>query len=151
MTFTFESWWLLWLQLSIIGIYMLPLHFIAVMALKPMHQDGRLKNLHWTFRWLAWTYLIVGLAIDGMTGQLVFTPMYAHPPVLSDGPGVIRWLVTDIVRYHLEQGPQSSIFDFMLGKGWRYKLSIFWCANFMTPFDKTHCGDKFAAYLDSRK
>ena len=117
-----------WLEISTLLIYLLFVHYIAVMKLREMHRAGTLARLHWTVRLFAWLYLGIGLALDALTNFVVLTVLFLEFPPLTGGRDLIEWLCTDRVKRHKNHG-----------QGWRKAQAEWWCQNWLTPFDESHC------------
>ena len=111
--------------LSYIGIaYLLFLltavFYIAVMSLKRLRDSGELAKLHWSVTATAYTLLAIGLVLDALLNWIVMTAVFLELPH--------EYLTTARVRRH----KFTSI-------GWRNRIALWFCKNYLTPFDKCHC------------
>ena len=80
-----------------------------------------LFTLHWSVIWIAWLILFVGLLLDTLLNWIVLTIVFVDVPRETLSTARVRRL------------KKSS--------GWRQRLSVWLCDNFLNPFDNNHCGD----------
>jgi hypothetical protein len=94
--------------------------YISVMKLRELRDSGELNRAHWSLTVVAYTLLGVGLVCDMLLNWMVFTV------VLLELPQEV--LTTARVRRHK-----------FTGTGWRQSVCIWFCTNFLKPFDANHC------------
>lgn len=70
---------------------------------------------------LATASLYIGLVFDFLLNVVVMTVVFLELPK--------EFLVTERIKRH-KQGPVLS---------WRWLIAIWFCINFLTPFDNKHC------------
>jgi hypothetical protein len=92
--------------------------FAAIMKMRDIQDD--LLRLHWSVRWCCFFILFCGLILDTMLNWVVLTILFYEIPheFLS---------TTRIVRHKYESN------------GLRQTQAMWWCENFLTPFDGNHC------------
>ena len=77
-------------------------------------------DMHWSSKGIGYLTLWVGLVLDLLLNVLVMTFIFIELPK--------ELLTTGRVRRH-KFGPV----------GWRRSVALFFCRNYLTPFDKQHC------------
>lgn len=113
--------------------------YIAVMVLRDMRESGELAELHWSVTWAAYSLLGIGLVFDMLLNIGPFTAIFWELPRVRFALRFWRWipyphptelelLVTGRVRRH----KFHSV-------GWRSRLALWFCRNWLTPFDTRHC------------
>lgn len=107
--------------LSALAIFWLTaLFYVAVMHFKLIKDSPRWADLHWSTKLLGYSMLYPGLVLDMLLNVFVMTVVFIELPQ--------ELLTTSRVRRH----------KFNSG-GWRYRVSVFFCRNYLTPFDRNHC------------
>ena len=92
--------------------------YVAIMKMREIRYE--IYKLHWSVRWVCFFILFVGLILDTLLNWVLLTVAFLEPPQ--------EFLSTArVVRHKYES------------TGWRQKQAIWWCKNFLTPFDKSHC------------
>lgn len=106
-----------------LGLFIITfLFYLAVMKLRDAKDAGILFTLHWSAIWIAYGILYVGLFLDVMLNWIVLTVLFFEFPQ--------EFLSTFRVKRHKNHG-----------FGWRQKMAMWFCANFLSPFDPSHCSD----------
>jgi len=95
--------------------------YISVMRLRDMKAAGVLSQLHWSVTATGYALLYIGLIFDFLLNIFVMSFVFLEPPHEA--------LVTARVRRHKFNST-----------GWRQIVALWFCANFLTPFDGNHCG-----------
>ena len=94
--------------------------YISVMVLRDMRESGELAKLHWSVTWAAYSLLGIGLVFDLLLNlgpmSVVFWELPREP------------LFTGRVRRHKFHST-----------GWRNTQALWWCRNWLTPWDSRHC------------
>lgn len=111
MTFLLFAFSVLWLT---------AVFYVAVMHFKQVRDSGVLDTLNWTSRAIAYLTLYVGLVLDLLLNIFVMTVVFVEPPK--------ELLTTSRIRRH--KFGQSV---------WRKRVAIWFCRNFLSPFDAKHC------------
>lgn len=114
---------LLWVLVSAILFISTFIFYLAIINLRNAHRSGLMKNVHFSVYWTGYSILFVGLLLDTLLNWIFLTVTYFELPR--------ECLATDRVVRHKTHG-----------KGWRYNQSIWWCSNWLKPFDYGHCGDR---------
>lgn len=105
---------------SFLLFWLTAVFYVAVMHFKQVRDTGVLGQLNWSSQAIAYLTLYVGLVLDILLNVLVITV------VLLEFPKEL--LTTSRIRRH------------KFGKdGWRKRLAIWFCRNYLTPFDSKHC------------
>jgi hypothetical protein len=92
--------------------------YVAIMKMREIKKE--IYALHWSVRWVCFGILFVGLILDVLLNWIVLTVAFIElPREFLSTARVVRH------KYH--------------STGWRQKQAIWWCRNFLTPFDKSHC------------
>jgi hypothetical protein len=92
--------------------------YVAIMKMREI-QD-HIFLLHWSVRWACFLILFIGLILDTLLNWVVLTvAFYEFPREFLSTARVIRH------KHHSE--------------GFRKIQANWWCRNFLTPFDKSHC------------
>jgi hypothetical protein len=94
--------------------------FISVMKLRDMRNTGELAKLNWSATWVAYALLYIGLVFDMLLNMVVMTVVFLELPQ--------ELLTTSRMR-------RQKFF----GSGWRQALAIWFCTNYLKPFDPNHC------------
>lgn len=110
----------IYLAISIALFLLTAVFYIAVMKLRDLRDSGELAKLHWSVTATAYTLLAIGLVLDMLLNWVVMTLMFLEPPH--------ELLTTQRVRRHKFEG-----------SGWRQRLALWLCRNYLTPFDEHHC------------
>ena len=94
--------------------------YISVMVLRDMRDSGELAKLHWSLTWAAYSLLGVGLMFDMLLNIGPMSIAFLELPK--------ELLLTGRIRRHKFNSA-----------GWRHKQALWWCKNWLTPFDRKHC------------
>jgi len=94
--------------------------FLAVMKLRDARDLGALRGLNWTVIWLAYSFLFIGLVMDALLNWIVLTALF------------VEWPRETLSTLRVKRHKHKS-------SGWRQRLAAWLCANFLTPFDRSHC------------
>lgn len=92
--------------------------FAALMKMREI-QDN-LFQLHWSVRWVCFLILFVGLIFDTALNWIVLTVLFVELPQ--------EFLSTSRVIRHKYNSTH-----------WRQDLALWFCAQWLTPFDRSHC------------
>lgn len=111
MTYLIASFLLFWLT---------AVFFTSVMHFKQVRDSGVLDTLNWTSRAVAYLTLYVGLVLDVLLNIFVMSVVFVELPK--------ELLTTSRIRRH-KFGSQ----------GWRKRVALWFCRNYLTPFDSGHC------------
>lgn len=95
--------------------------FLAVIKLRDTLDSGHLQQLHYSVRWTAYGILYIGLVLDTLLNWFFLSVTFLEIPR--------EFLATQRVMRHKSNK-----------EGWRRRQSIWWCKNWLSPFDKEHCG-----------
>ena len=107
-----------WLLVSIILFVGTFVCYAAVIKMRDRKDE--LLNQHWTVRWTCFAVLAVGLLLDTALNWFTLTIVYLEPP--------FEFLSTSrVVRHKFKS------------TGYRQKLSLWFCKNWLTPIDPNHC------------
>ena len=113
--------------------------FIAIMRLRDMRDSGELAKLHWSVTWAAYALLNIGLVFDMLLNLVPMSVLFFELPHIRFAlrfwywlpyphPTELELLVTGRVRRHKKHST-----------GWRNTQALWWCRNWLTPFDRKHC------------
>ena len=94
--------------------------FLAIIKLQEANDSGLLDSVHLTVRWLAYTILLAGLILDTLLNWVFLTVTFLEFPK--------ELLCTSRVVRHKYRS-----------QGWRHAQSLWWCRNWLSPFDNGHC------------
>ncbi len=109
---------LYWFAVSIFLFVMTFVFFVALMKMREVQDEIFL--LHWSVRWICFFILSVGLVLDTLLNWIVLTVAFVElPREFLSTARVIRH------KYHSTHR--------------RHDLALWFCKNFLTPFDKRHC------------
>ena len=113
---------------SVLVLYLLDVHFCAVMHYRDLRDAGKLKDFKY-LTVLAYVTLAVGLVLD-FIGQLLVSAVFMELPRFWGEKK--EWTVSARV-WRLSNDPSA---------GWRYKVALFWRTQFLDPRDSrgTHSG-----------
>lgn len=100
--------------------YLTAVFYVAVMHFKQVRDSGVLDTLNWTSKLVAYSTLYIGLVLDMLLNIFVMTVVFLELPK--------ELLTTGRIRRHK-----------FGSRGWRKRLAIWFCRNYLTPFDKRHC------------
>jgi hypothetical protein len=118
MTYQYWLYPLIWLGVSTTLFIATFIFFAALMKMREI-QDT-LFTLHWSVRWICFLILAVGLVLDTLLNWIVLTISFAElPREFLSTSRVIRH------KYHSTH--------------WRQDQALWFCKNFLTPFDVKHC------------
>ena len=119
--------WLWVSALLFIGTFVM---YIAIMKMREV-QDN-IFQLHWPVRWVCFFILFVGLIFDTLLNWVVCSISYLELPK--------EYLTTArVVRHKYTPSGRFLFWHFEWLKQWRFIQSIYWCKNWLTPFDESHC------------
>jgi hypothetical protein len=109
-----------WACISAVLFVLTFIFYLAIIKLQETNDSGLLDRVHLTVRWLAYSILLVGLILDTLLNWIFLTVTFMEfPRELLATTRIVRH------KYH--------------GKGWRHLQSIWWCKNWLSPFDLDHC------------
>lgn len=92
--------------------------YVAIMKMREIRHE--IYALHWSVRWVCFFILFVGLILDTLLNWVLLTVAFLEPPQ--------EFLSTArVIRHKYES------------TGWRQKQAMWWCKQFLTPFDLKHC------------
>jgi hypothetical protein len=106
--------------ISFLLFWLTAVFYVAVMHFKMVRDSGVLDTLNWSSRAIAYLTLYVGLVLDALLNIIVMTVVFLELPK--------EILTTSRIRRH-KFGSQ----------GLRKRVAIWFCRNYLTPFDKNHC------------
>jgi hypothetical protein len=107
-----------WIGISAFLFVMTFVFFVAIMKMREI-QDAIFK-LHWLVRWVCYLILFIGLIFDTLLNWVFLTISFVELPH--------EFLSTSRVIRHKYNSA-----------GWRNAQSMWWCKNWLTPFDERHC------------
>lgn len=93
--------------------------FVAIVKMREI-QDV-IFTLHWSVRWVCYLILAVGLVFDTALNWTVLTAVFFELPQ--------EFLSTARVVRHKHHST-----------GWRQARALWFCKNWLVPFDPAHCG-----------
>ena len=109
---------LVWLAISVTLFVSTFVFYVAIMKMREM-QD-KIYTLHGSVRWVCFLILFIGLVLDTALNWIVLSiSFYELPREFLSTARVVRH------KYH--------------SGGFRQIQANWWCAQFLTPFDKSHC------------
>ena len=95
--------------------------FVAIICLRMVRDAGRLTKLMMPFGYIT---LTIGLLLDAALNLLMSIPLLELP------------------QYQLKEILLTArLKRLIIGGGWRATQAKFWCRNFLTPIDPSHCGE----------
>jgi len=106
---------------AVVSVLLFVSTFVCYVAIMKMREiKSEIYALHWTVRWVCFGILFVGLILDTLLNWGLLSVAFLEIPheVLS---------TTRVVRHK------------RANNGWRTTQANWWCKNFLTPFDKSHC------------
>ena len=109
---------LIWAAISITLFINTFLFFVALMKMREV-QD-HIFLLHWSVRWVCFLILFIGLILDTLLNWIVLTIAFVELPR--------EFLSTARVVRHKYSSTH-----------WRKDMALWFCQNWLTPFDKSHC------------
>lgn len=120
MTINFLLAALMWVGISFVLFVNTFIFYLAVMKLRDAQKSGLLECVHVSVHRLGYAILFVGLVLDTLLNWILLTITFWELPkeFLS---------TTRIVRHKFRS------------YGWRHTQSVWWCRNWLTPFDELHC------------
>lgn len=92
--------------------------FVAIMKMREV-QD-HIFLLHWSVRWVCFLILFFGFILDTLLNWIVLTAAFMELPR--------EFLSTSRVVRHKYHSTH-----------WRHDQAMWWCRNFLSPFDPNHC------------
>ena len=111
---------LTWACISVALFVLTFIFYLAIIKLQEANDSGLLDCVHLTVRLIAYSILLVGLILDTLLNWIFLTVTYMElPRELLCTARVVRH------KYHSE--------------GWRHAQSLWWCRNWLSPFDLQHC------------
>lgn len=110
----------IWAGISTVLFIATFIFYLAIIKLQEANDSGLLDCVHATVRWIAYTILIIGLILDTLLNWVFLSVTFLEFP---------RELLctTRVVRHKFH------------GEGWRHAQSLWWCRNWLSPFDVGHC------------
>jgi hypothetical protein len=109
---------LIWATTSISLFICTFIFYVTIMKMREVKQ--RLWRLHWPVRWTCFFILFIGLILDVLLNWIACTIIFVEFPR--------EFLTTSRVVRHKRESA-----------GFRYKLAIYFCQHWLTPFDEQHC------------
>jgi hypothetical protein len=107
-----------WVAISLLLFVSTFVLYVAIMKMREIKHE--IYALHNSVRWVCFLILFIGLILDVLLNWIVLTVAFIElPREFLSTARVVRH------KYH--------------STGWRQKQAIWWCANFLQPFDKSHC------------
>jgi len=111
---------LIWACISAVLFILTFIFYLAIIKLQETNDSGLLDCVHFTVRWIAYAILLFGLILDTLLNWIFLTVTYLEfPRELLSTARIVRH------KYH--------------DNGWRHCQSIWWCKNWLSPFDLHHC------------
>lgn len=111
---------LTWACISVALFILTFIFYLAIIKLQEANDSGLLDCVHMSVRWIAYSILLVGLILDTLLNWIFLSVTYMEfPRELLCTARVVRH------KYHSE--------------GWRHAQSLWWCRNWLSPFDLRHC------------
>jgi hypothetical protein len=111
-------YFLTWLGISVTLFISTFLFFVAIMKMREM-QDT-INQLHWSVRWVCYLLLAIGLVLDTALNWILLTVAFYEIPQ--------EFLSTSrVIRHKFHSG------------GFRNQIALWFCKNWLTPFDSRHC------------
>lgn len=109
---------LIWLVASVTLFVSTFVFFVAIMKMREI--KDHIFLLHGSVRWICYLILFIGLILDTLLNWIVLTVAFAElPREFLSTSRVIRH------KYHSTH--------------WRQDQALWWCRNFLSPFDEKHC------------
>ena len=109
---------LTWALISSLLFVMTFVFFVAIITMRNMRDN--IYKLHWSVRWICYLILFIGLILDTAMNWIMLTVVFVEfPKEFLSTARVVR------IKYD--------------DTGWRQSVAIFFCKNFLTPFDENHC------------
>lgn len=105
---------------SLLLFWLTAVFYTSVMHFRIVRDSGVLDTLHWSSRGIAYLTLLVGLVLDFLLNVLVMSVVFVELPK--------ELLTTSRIRRH--KFGQSV---------WRKRVAVFFCNNYLSPFDAKHC------------
>lgn len=109
-----------YILISLALFYLTAVFYTSVMHFKQVRDNGTLDTLHWSVKLIGYATLYIGLVLDTLLNVVVMTLVFVELPK--------EVLTTSRIRRH-KFGAQ----------GWRKRVALFFCRNYLTPFDAKHC------------
>jgi hypothetical protein len=107
-----------WFGISVMLFISTFIFFIAIMKMREIQDE--LFRLHWSVRWICFLILFIGLILDVALNWILLTIAFAELPR--------EFLSTSRVIRHKYESTH-----------WRQDLALWFCKNWLTPFDERHC------------
>lgn len=92
--------------------------FVAIMKMREVQSE--IFRLHWSVRWVCFLILFIGLVLDTLLNVFVLTIAFVELPR--------EFLSTARVIRHKHYSTH-----------WRQDMALWFCKNWLTPFDERHC------------
>lgn len=112
------NYFIIWLGVAVALFVLTFVAFVAIMKMREVKDE--IFRLHGSVRWICYGILFTGLILDTLLNWIVLTVAFLELPreFLS---------TTRVVRhkYHSTH--------------WRQDQAMWWCRNFLQPFDTKHC------------
>jgi hypothetical protein len=120
MTINFFIAALTWAGVSLLLFVNTFIFYLAVMKLREAKKQGLLECVHVSVHSLGYTILFIGLVLDTLLNWVLLTiTLWEFPQEFLS--------TTRIVRHKFRS------------QGWRQRQAVWWCKNWLTPFDDLHC------------
>ncbi|OYY45383.1 MAG: hypothetical protein B7Y56_05525 [Gallionellales bacterium 35-53-114] len=109
-----------WACISAVLFVLTFIFYLAITNLRDTKDAGRFETVHLSVRWTCYAILFAGLILDTLLNWIFLSITYLEfPREFLSTARVVRH------KYH--------------GHGWRRAQSIWWCRNWLSPFDLRHC------------
>lgn len=111
---------LVWSCISAVLFVLTFIFYLAITNLRDVEKSGALNKVNWSVRWTCYAILFMGLILDALLNWVFLTVTYLEfPREYLSTARVVRH------KYH--------------SRGWRHSQSLWWCRNWLSPFDMRHC------------
>lgn len=108
----------IWAGISLALFVSTFLFYVAIMSIR--EKRSHILELHWSVRWVYYLLLFIGLVLDTLLNWIFLTVVFLEfPKEFLATPRVVRH------KHH--------------STGWRQLVANWFCHNWLTPFDKSHC------------
>ena len=94
--------------------------YVSIMKMREIKET--IYTLHWPVRWACYSIVFVGVILNTALNWIFLTVAFVELPH--------EFLSTDRVIRHLRHST-----------GWRQKRAKYFCDNWLSPFDPSHCGE----------
>jgi hypothetical protein len=109
-----------WVLISLFLFISTFVFFVAIMKMREIKYE--ILALHWSVRWVCYFILFIGLLLDTLLNWVLLTIVFMEfPKEFLSTARVIRH------KYY--------------SSGWRQDQALWFCRQFLTPFDPKHCDE----------